>query len=114
MHCWQVTLSGTPLSPGTLLLLGCRLQWTYAFPEAAQKLGEAAPQPFVVTWVQPWNPLPLRKPQGGTGGIPQGAQDSPMPSLPQVNLLETKPAKAFWLCVQTKRESHVTADQAAC
>ena len=39
----QVTLSGTPLSPGTLLVLGCRMQWTYTFHEAGQKLGESGP-----------------------------------------------------------------------
>ena len=78
-----MTLSGTPLTPGTLLVLGCRMQWTYTFQEAGQKLGEAAPPTIQVTWVQPWATLPSRRSQGGSG-IPQGMQEPPVPSPAQV------------------------------
>ena len=39
-----------------------------------------------VTWVQPWAPLPSRRPQAGKGSM-QGMQDSIVPTPAQVQLL---------------------------
>ena len=84
-----MTLSGTPLTPGTLLVLGCRMQWTYIFQEAGQKPGEAGPPTIQVTWVQPWAPLPSRRSQGGSG-VPPGMQEPPVPTPAQVGLQGTQ------------------------
>ena len=36
----QMTLSNTPLAQGALLVLGCRMQWTFSFPDACPQVGQ--------------------------------------------------------------------------